>query len=143
MTDGPHRARLAISPTATLPSWLWSLKIFPSLPGSRVTIFFCHASSPLLQLINQWLNFTYYSRSHVFRYGHRNKNSVLTRIELTISALLAGVRGYLLEGGIGQWQASLCDNAQHTSRSELEAPSVKEVDRQNVGGSILPGIIHY
>ena len=50
---------------------LWSLRIFPSLPGSRLTIFYRDASSALfLQLINQWLNFTY-SRSHAFRYERK------------------------------------------------------------------------
>ena len=50
----------------TLPSCLWSLRIFSSLPGSRLTFFFYRdASSAILQLVNQWLNFTY-SRSHDF-----------------------------------------------------------------------------
>ena len=49
------------------------------------------ASSALLQLINQWLNFTY-SRSHAFRYERKNTNPTLVRIELTTSALLAGVQ---------------------------------------------------
>ena len=48
------------------------------------------ASSALLQLINQWLNFTY-SRSHAFRYERKNTNPTLVRIELTTSAL-AGVQ---------------------------------------------------
>ena len=34
---------------------LWSLRIFPSLPGSRLTFFYRDASSALLQLVNQWL----------------------------------------------------------------------------------------
>ena len=53
--------------TSSLPSCLWSLRIFPPFPGSRLTIFYRDASSKLLQLVNQWLNFTY-SRSHAFRY---------------------------------------------------------------------------
>ena len=76
--------------TSSLPSSLWSLRIFPSLPGSRLTIFYRGASSALLQLVNQWLNFTY-SRSHAFRYGSKNTNPTLVRIELTTSAL-AGVQ---------------------------------------------------
>ena len=51
-----------------LPSCLWSLRIFPSLPGSRLTIFKRDASSAILQLVNQWLYFTS-SRSHAFHYG--------------------------------------------------------------------------
>ena len=43
--------------TSSLPSCLWSLRIFPSLPGSRLPIFYRDASSALLQLVNQWLNF--------------------------------------------------------------------------------------
>ena len=68
--------------TSSLPSCLWSLRIFPSLPGSRLTIFYRDASSALLQLVNQWLNFTY-SRSHAFRYERKNTNPTLVRIELT------------------------------------------------------------
>ena len=33
------------------------------------------------------LNFTYYSRSHAFRYERKNTDPTLVRIELTISAL--------------------------------------------------------
>ena len=76
--------------TSSLPSCLWSQRIFPSLPGSRLTVFYRDASSALLQLVNQWLNFTY-SRSHAFRYERKNTNLTLVRIELTTSAL-AGVR---------------------------------------------------
>ena len=74
--------------TSSSPSCLWSLRIFPSLPGSRLTIFYRDASSALLQLVNQWLNFTY-SRSHAFRYERKNTNPTLVRIELTTSALRA------------------------------------------------------
>ena len=45
--------------TSSLPSCLWSIRIFTSLPGSRLTLFYRDASSALLQLVNQWLNFTY------------------------------------------------------------------------------------
>ena len=44
--------------TSSLPSCMWSQRIFPFLPGSRLTIFYRDASSALLQLVNQWLNFT-------------------------------------------------------------------------------------
>ena len=37
---------------SSLPSGLWSQRIFPSLPGSRLTIFYRDASSALLQLVN-------------------------------------------------------------------------------------------
>ena len=76
--------------TSSLPSRLWSHRIFPSLPGSRLTIFYRDGSLALLQLVNQWLNFTY-SRSHAFRYERKNTNLTLVRIELTTSAL-AGVQ---------------------------------------------------
>ena len=59
--------------TSSLPSCMWSLRIFPSLSGSRLTIFYRDTTSALLQLVNQWLNFTY-SRSHAFRYGRNRKN---------------------------------------------------------------------
>ena len=61
-----------------------------AFPGSRLTIFYRDASSALLQLVNQWLNFIY-SRSHVFRYERKNTNPILVRIELATSAL-AGVQ---------------------------------------------------
>ena len=77
--------------TSSLPSCLWSQRIFPSLPGSRrLTTFYRDASSALLQLVNQWLNFTY-SRSRTFRYEGKNTNPTLVRIELATSAL-AGVQ---------------------------------------------------
>ena len=76
--------------TSSLPSCLWSLRVFPSLPGSHLTIFYRDASSALFQLVNQWLNFTY-SRSHAFRYERKNTNPTLVRIELTTFAL-AGVQ---------------------------------------------------
>ena len=76
--------------TLPLPSCLWSLRIFPSHPGSRLTFFYRDANSALLQLANQWLNFTY-SRFHAFRYERKNTNPTLVRIELTTSAL-AGVQ---------------------------------------------------
>ena len=80
--------------TSSLPSCLWSLRIFPSPPGSRLTNFYRDASSALLQLVNQWLNFTY-SRSHAFRYERKNTNPTLVRIEPTTSALWCA--GYLLD----------------------------------------------
>ena len=75
----------------SLPSCLWSQRILPSLPGSRLTIFDRDASSANLQLVNQWLNFTY-SGSHAFRYERKNTNPTLVIIELTTSALAGGVQ---------------------------------------------------
>ena len=43
--------------TSSLPSCLWSLRIFPSLPDSRLTAFYRDTSSAILQFVNQWLNF--------------------------------------------------------------------------------------
>ena len=82
--------------TSSLPSCLWSLRIFPSLPGSRLTNFYRDASSALSQLVNQWLNFTF-SRSHAFRYERKNTKPTLARIELTTSALPSRCAGYLLD----------------------------------------------
>ena len=59
----------------------------PISPGSTpYNVFYSDASSALLQLVNQWLNFTY-SRSHAFRYEKKNTNPTLVGIELTTSAL--------------------------------------------------------
>ena len=76
--------------TSLFSSCLWSQRIFPSLPGSHLTIFYRDASLALLQLVNQWLNFTYL-RSHAFRYEIKNTNPTLVRTELTTS-VLAGVQ---------------------------------------------------
>ena len=46
--DGPHHARLQISPTATLLSCLRSQSIFRSLPGFRKRFLYRNASSALL-----------------------------------------------------------------------------------------------
>ena len=62
IADGPQRCHIACD----------YLRIFPSLPGARLTNFYRDASSALLQLVNQWLNFTY-SRTNAFRYGRQNK----------------------------------------------------------------------
>ena len=53
-------------------------------PVHALHFFYRDASSALLQLVNQWLNFTY-SRSHAFRYERKNTNPTLVRIELTTS----------------------------------------------------------
>ena len=55
-------------------------------PVHALQFFYCDASSALLQLVNQWLNFTY-SRSHAFRYERKSTNPTLVRIELTTSVL--------------------------------------------------------
>ena len=55
-------------------------------PVHTLHFFYRDASSALLQLVNQWLNFTY-SRSHAFRYERKNTNPTLVRIELTTSVL--------------------------------------------------------
>ena len=65
-------------------------KDLPISPRFMPYNFYRDASSALLQLVNQWLNFTY-SRSHAFRYERKNTNPTSVRIELTTSALLAGV----------------------------------------------------
>ena len=62
----------------------------------RFNFFYRDASSlckfsTLIQLVNQWLNFTY-SRSHAFRYERKNTIPTLVRIELTTSVLLADVQ---------------------------------------------------
>ena len=66
-------------------------KDLPISPRFTAYNFYRDASSALLQLVNQWLNFTY-SRSHAFRYERKNTNPTLVRIELTTSVLLADVQ---------------------------------------------------
>ena len=79
--------------TSSLPSCLWSQRIFPSLPGSRLTLFYRDASSALLQLVNQWLNFTY-SRSHAFRTKERTQ--ILLGKNRTHDFRTSRCAGYLL-----------------------------------------------
>ena len=55
-------------------------------PVHALHFFYRDASSALLQLVNQWLNFTY-SRSHAFRYERKNTYPTLVRIELTTFVL--------------------------------------------------------
>ena len=70
-------------------------KDLPISPRFTPYDFYRDASSAIIsRLANQWLNFTYYSRSHVvFRYERKNTNPTLVRIVLTTSALIiiAGV----------------------------------------------------
>ena len=51
-------------------------------PVHAIHFLYRDASSALLQLVNQWLNFTY-SRSHAFRYERKNTNPTLVSIEFT------------------------------------------------------------
>ena len=44
-------------------------------PVHALHFFYRDATSALLQLVNQWLNFTY-SRSHAFRYERKNTNPI-------------------------------------------------------------------
>ena len=72
-------------------------KDLPISPRFTPYNFYCDASSALLLLVNQLLNFTYSrSRSHAFRYKRKNTNPTLVRIELTNSALadLSGIKIY-------------------------------------------------
>ena len=76
IADGPHRYHPACGHKGS--SHL--------SPVHALQFFYRDASSALLQLVNQWLNFTY-SRSHAFRYERKNTNPTLVRIELTTSVL--------------------------------------------------------
>ena len=82
--------------TSSLPSCLWSQRIFPSLPGSRLTISYRDASSALLQLVNQWLNFTY-SRSHAFRYEIKEVDESYFGKNRTHDFRTGRCAGYLLD----------------------------------------------
>ena len=81
MADGPHHYHPACGHKG-------SSRLSPV---HALQFFNRDASSALLQLVNQWLNFTY-SRSHAFRYERKNTNPTLVRIELTTS-VLADVQG--------------------------------------------------
>ena len=70
-------------------------------PVHALQFFYRDASSALLQLVNQWLNFTY-SRSHAFRYERKNTNPTLVRIELTTSVLADVQLTYIPIVGVGK-----------------------------------------
>ena len=76
ITDGPHHYHPACGHKGS--SHL--------SPVHALEFFYRDASSALLPLVNQWLNFTY-SRSHAFRYERKNTNPTLVRIDLTTSVL--------------------------------------------------------
>ena len=67
-------------------------KDLPISPRFTPYVFLSRCKFSTLTTRNQWLNFTYYSRSHAFRYERKNTNPTLVRIELTTCALLAGVQ---------------------------------------------------
>ena len=70
-------------------------KDLPISPRFTPYDFYRDACLAILQLVNQWLNFTS-SRSHAFRYGRKNIEPTLVRIDLTTSAL-SRCAGYLLD----------------------------------------------
>ena len=78
ITDGPHHYHPACGHKGSS----------HVSPVHALHFFYRDASSALLQLVNQWLNFTNYSRSHAFRYERNNTNPTLVRIELTTSVLV-------------------------------------------------------
>ena len=76
--NGLQRARLTIPTYCNIVILLMPVvtKDLPISPQFSPYAFFNpDASSALLQLVNQWLDFTY-SRSHAFRYGRKNTISV-------------------------------------------------------------------
>ena len=79
-------------------------KDLPISPRFTSYNFYRDASSALLQLVNQWLNFIYL-RSHAFRYERNNTNPTLVRIKLATSALAdvqLGKANRLLKGQTSQ-----------------------------------------
>ena len=69
---GPQCARLPIPPIATLPSCLWSRRIFHLSPRFSPHDFLSRCKSSILATRQ---HFTC-SRSHAFRYGRQNRKSV-------------------------------------------------------------------
>ena len=66
-------------------------------------IFHCDASSALLQLDKQWLDFTYYSLLTLSATGIIIQIKCFTRIKLTSSVLLVGERDYILDHSGDEW----------------------------------------
>ena len=113
-----NRGRTATcASTGVVPSCLCSLGILPSLPGSRLTVFFYRdANSALfLQLVDQSQRMNFISSNvYAFHLGRQNKILVLTRIELTAFALV-GNRGYQPHhSGDTNWDPNSHLNAYHS-----------------------------
>ena len=70
-------------------------KDLPISPRFTPYDFYRDASSALLQLVNQWLNFTY-SRSHAFRYERKNTKSYFGKNQ-THDFRTSRCAGYLLD----------------------------------------------
>ena len=86
--------------------------------------FYRDASSALLQLVNQWLNFTY-SRSHAFRYERKNTNPTLVRIEPATSAL-AGVQVTYYNIPLGIDEKNIGGLSVRVLRAVLDPPWLEE-----------------
>ena len=67
-----------------------------STPVHALQFFYRDASSALLQLVNQWLNFTH-SRSHAFRYERKNTNTTLFGKNRTHDFRTSRCADYLLD----------------------------------------------
>ena len=65
-------------------------------PVHALQFFYRDASSALLQLVNQWLKFTY-SRSHAFRYERKNTNKSYFGKNRTHDFRTSRSAGYLLD----------------------------------------------
>ena len=75
--DGPQRARSPIPLTATLPSCLWTRRMFPSLPGSRL------------------MNFTAMQVQPSYNSSINHNGSILLTRVLTLSATDARIQNKL------------------------------------------------
>ena len=71
--------------TSSLPSCLWSQRIFPSLPGSRLTIFLSRCKFSTLTTRQPMVEF--YLLTFPRFSLQKNANPTLVRIELTTSVL--------------------------------------------------------
>ena len=79
IADGPHSTLPVVTITTDRPT---STRLTPYDFFYRDD-----ASSALLQLVNQWLNFTY-SGSHAFRYGRKNMEVGHYHASWSLSSLL-------------------------------------------------------
>ena len=98
------------TPTATLlsPSCLWT-RIFQPLPVAHLKDFACDASSaPILQMVESYL--LVFSRFPLR--NHDELKSCLAKIELTTSALLAGMQRCLLDHRV-RYQQKVVHNLQY------------------------------
>ena len=103
--------------TSSLPSCLWSQRIFPSLPGSCLTIFLSRCKFSTLTSRQPMIEF--YLLTFPRFPLRKNTNPTLVRIELTTS-VLAACAAYLLDHSGDELNRSYASNGTGTQTQDTD-----------------------